>query len=470
MAKMRWVGDDRWNLLNCHLEDLVKIYPDIDKNNLRTIKKYYENKLKPGELDMSERSEPYEGTEREASRAAERRTRQRQNAKPIGRAAASQMVTIRVPNDHLIHHQKLEEALANGPISSANFTEHDGSHVGYIKNAAGEIEYTNPMPSKRRRVSYRVEFNSAQAELISALRALKPVDVRVRRNSPERKRRSDEFRHDILGGDFHFGYLRMTDGELIPTHDERAIELFHRSVAATKPDRIILGGDVVDFPMFSRWPQFSHYIDTLNPTVGRVAQFLKQLQVDSPTSKIVWVEGNHETRAQRKLSQEMEELLKFTKPGEDHPVLSIPGMFDLRRAGIEYVRGDKHGRYPVNDRLKVKHGMDSKAKVGREMYSTIEFNGHRYNVAVPEVYQTQYGVRTVIKYMMPMMGRVDGVLPSYMSTNDHYGRPDLSAMNWTQGFASVEYLPGDTMDPIVNVIPTNPHDGYFVRIDRRTIR
>lgn len=448
----QWVGDDLCNLLECTNGELYIIYDYMERHVIRRIANKYRELERLGKVSKPERSQPYEGPEAERELSAERRGRAQQG---LGKSAVGKMVRLSVPEEFAHFHQQLQEALEeHGNLSKARFSEWQT----VTKDAEGQAEVHDLSGTK-----FEVRFDSEQDALIEALRSVQPIKAppasRTRRK--EALKGPEKLRQDVACGDPHFGYYRMPNGELLPMHDENALSLFHQVCSDIQPEKIIIGGDLIDFAGLSHWEQLGSFIDTLNPTIKRAALFIDILKKDCPNSKLILIEGNHDQRPtkMRRVSPQVAELLKVTRPDEKYPVLSLDNLLDLEKRGIEFKRGGT-ARAQVNERLGVIHKGPTNKSIGRDWRSTVGFDGHSVNMPRPEVVTMPNGeVVTVMHYMLPMLGRIDGMLPSNTSTYDNYGQPDLEVKNWVQGFGIIDYLPGNAPFQ-VHTIYTNPHDGY----------
>ena len=88
-------------------------------------------------------------------------------------------------------------------------------------------------------------------------------------------------------GDAQIDY-RNIDGELIPIHDERAIDVALQLAKALRPELIVNLGDNVDLSNLSRFKKDSdHFFRTLAPSFQRAHDIYAQLRSDNPDAQIV---------------------------------------------------------------------------------------------------------------------------------------------------------------------------------------
>ena len=85
-------------------------------------------------------------------------------------------------------------------------------------------------------------------------------------------------------------------------HDRRACDAALLIAAQVQPDEIILLGDMVDFADFGKYTLENNAKFLVQPMLQELSWWLQSLRLSCPTSKIVWLEGNHEYRLKRAIS------------------------------------------------------------------------------------------------------------------------------------------------------------------------
>ena len=124
-------------------------------------------------------------------------------------------------------------------------------------------------------------------------------------------------------------------------HDKNMDPFWRRvwidTVARIKPDIICLGGDLFDLPEFGKYPVDPRTWDA----VGRIQYvhgFLGEMREASPDSEIVLIEGNHEFRLLRHLSEASPQIKAVLS---DIHGLTVSQLLGLDRYEVRYVaRGD----------------------------------------------------------------------------------------------------------------------------------
>lgn len=91
-----------------------------------------------------------------------------------------------------------------------------------------------------------------------------------------------------------------------PYHNKKAWSATKKYVSDQRPDIIVVGGDFVDLPMYSKYPQEA---DTEVTGIPHIRQFAKELLWLAAHCKDLYIiEGNHEERWNKILSDKAREL------------------------------------------------------------------------------------------------------------------------------------------------------------------
>jgi hypothetical protein len=182
--------------------------------------------------------------------------------------------------------------------------------------------------------------------------------------------------YTLVIGDMHF-----------PKHDERTLSIFVQTVAALKPERVILNGDTVDLLAVSKYPKDARarFKWTLRDEVVAFHAFLRDLHSvgDGWGMEIVETEANHSgngtaSRWWRYLSDRCPELLGHSEAEER---LSYPSWFFPKWSSIRLVES-----VVIADDLLVLHGDMARAKGGysarahMEKWQSSTLNSHTHRV------------------------------------------------------------------------------------------
>jgi predicted phosphodiesterase len=172
-------------------------------------------------------------------------------------------------------------------------------------------------------------------------------------------------------------------------HDKNAILAALRYIKREKPEVVILNGDVIDSSALS----FHARTQSANKYLYEIElakTFLRSLQIEFPNTKIIFKEGNHETRLSRYIMQKAAEL---------EGVLELTGMLGLQELGIEFVeetRFIQHGKIFIihGHELKVSGGVNpARALLLRAFSDCIMGHVHRTSFAHGKNMQGRY-IRT----------------------------------------------------------------------------
>lgn len=419
----KWVGKDLHNLLTLSNVELRELYPEYGNGSVERIARDYKTKLKKLTMEQSpERPEQLNKNE---------------------------MIEL------------FKGAGIDLPDNIIENATRVGFHVGYIRNADGEIEYTKPLPSvhfDRPTVDEAVFVSQAEPTVIY------PTETRPRPSTNEKQA--------LIVTDAQIWLLRDDNDVLHPAHDNNAIDVVLGISKEEQPDKIILVGDFLDFPSLSKFKQEKAFEDTLTASINEAHKILAKLRANNPNAEIALLEGNHEKRLSNFIYDRARQLYGLKRPGDELPILDIRNLLRLADLGIDYYGGYPNGRYWLNDRLKVVHG-DTVKQLGKTVTnlirnddtSTITGHIHRFEMATRTI-PSRFAGRLIIAASFGTLSRIDGAVPSaHSSLLD--GQPTLHIEQWQQGAGMVTYREGD--NPF-NIEPITIHtfDNYYTHFRGKT--
>lgn len=251
----------------------------------------------------------------------------------------------------------------------------------------------------------------------------------------------------VILPDPQIGYRRLHDGEMLPTHDEAAINVALQITRAAKPDHIVNLGDTLDLPEWSsKFLVLPEFVLTTQPTIDYGHRFLAQQRAIAPDAQITLLGGNHDDRLGKAIAKNAMAALRLRRAEapDEWPVLSIPNLLRLDDLNVQYV-----GAYPAG-RIQLTRGGNSLtplwaihgekldvAKVAKsERQSFVQGHIHRVGMAC-ETYEISGRPETVMAFSPGCLCRVDGVVPSTRGGVDEMGRPVSRWEAWQQGMAVV---------------------------------
>jgi len=253
----------------------------------------------------------------------------------------------------------------------------------------------------------------------------------------------------IVIADSQVGFFRSFDTYNVSTlHDLSAFACVTKAIMDEAPDELILLGDMLDLPDWSdhfvQSPEFSF---TTQMSINWFGSWLRSIRPFC--GKIIYIEGNHETRLLRSIMTNTVSAFKL-KPANlpaAPPLLSIETMLGLRELDIDYLGPYPKGSYWLNSNLQMIHGNKIGAKSGQTAMkmidqlraSLVQGHVHRQESAHITSHSQEKNV-TYGAYSLGALARIDGMVPS---KNDQ--------VNWQQGFAIVDYTEDLFQVNLVNI-------------------
>ena len=309
-----------------------------------------------------------------------------------------------------------------------------GFHVGFIRNAEGEIEYTKPLPN----VQFGKRKQKALEDFISQA---DPVEIKPTKVKPVDR----DYKVIVVFGDSQIEY-RQINGEYVPIHDERALEVVRQLCREYQPEVIVNLGDTIDLAALSRFQADSdHFRHSLNPAFNRVHQMYAQLRADAPNAEIHEVDSNHNARLGKFILNKVPELYGIRQagtPDTDYPALTYPFFANLDAVDVKwhagygaanYVYGNEYNAPPIV----FKHGVtvvsngSTANKESKDNPETHIVRGHGHRMETH--YRTTRAGMYLASVMVGCTCRIDGFVPSYGSAVDDFGIPVPKQENWQQG-------------------------------------
>lgn len=272
----------------------------------------------------------------------------------------------------------------------------------------------------------------------------KPVQVQKSKTKPKAP---TTFKTCVVVPDIQFGFFRNKNGELEPTHDDKAIDIVLAMIKDIQPDLIACVGDNLDLPEMGKYVTYPAYAQTTQASIDRATMFCAQMRDAAPHARIVWLAGNHEERMPKYLVQNAGAAYGLRKGNipDSWPVLSVPYLCRMEEYGVEYKPGYPAADLWINKKLKIIHGDRVKSSgstahvyLNAEKVSVIYGHIHRIETAF-KTREDYDGARTIMAASPGCLARIDGAIPSTKGGVDLDGRPLTRFENWQQGVGVVEY-------------------------------
>lgn len=248
--------------------------------------------------------------------------------------------------------------------------------------------------------------------------------------------------------DEQIGY-RDIDGELVPTHDEAAMNAARLLLRFLQPDYVYANGDGLDLPNFSKYPKDSRHFTprTIQASIDRATQWNAELTEATPNAQRVRMSGNHDIRLSSYILRNAEEVYGIRRgslTGEHvgDPLLTIANLTRAEELGWTHV-SEYPGEFVHKDDLVIVHG--NKVNSSGSTAATMSKLYPDRNVVFGHVHRrelhtrTHWTGKTVTAASFGTLARTDGMVPSYHSAvNEVTDQPRKVQENWAQGIGLVE--------------------------------
>ena len=262
-----------------------------------------------------------------------------------------------------------------------------------------------------------------------------------------KSKKATGFQTAVIVPDIQIGFYRGVEGNLEPTHDEKAIGVAISVIADLNPDEIVLVGDNLDLPEMGKYLTYPTYQQTTQAAIDRASLFCAQLRKAAPDADITWLAGNHEERMPKYIATNAMAAygLKRANQPESWPVLSVPFLVRMDEYNIVYKPGYPAADYWLNEKLRIIHGdrvksNGSTAHVYLNQEKTSVIYGHIHRIETAYKTREDYdGPRTIMAASPGCLARIDGAIPSTKGGVDLDGRPLTRHENWQQGLGIVTY-------------------------------
>jgi hypothetical protein len=266
-------------------------------------------------------------------------------------------------------------------------------------------------------------------------------------------KKNDGWKLAALLPDTQIGYRVYEDGSVIEFHDEKAIEIAMQIVAYANEqfgvDTIVNLGDTLDLPAQSRHHQEIAFQNSTNLAIQRAYEYLAQQRATCPTAQIVFLEGNHDCRIYKYLSENapaVSNIRQANTDSSDWPVNSLPHLLRMDELNIEFAGGYPAGEFWLNENLRCIHG-DRVNSSGSTAMKYINSNhhvsvvyGHIHRIEM--LYHTNHtstGPARNAAFSPGCLCRVDGSVPSVKGGVTPNEKPVKYWENWQQGIGFAWY-------------------------------
>lgn len=269
--------------------------------------------------------------------------------------------------------------------------------------------------------------------------------------------------------DIHYGFRKLPDGTLQPTHRPEVMDGFLQVMKKEQPNTIIIGGDALDLAEISRYDKDSnHFNDTMQLCIDGLHNYFSRLRADNPNADIKYLRGNHEARFNKFMIKNAMPLfgVRPANMPKDWAMNSIPFMLRLDELDIDYVDS-----YQVNDRLMTSHGelsgpaTTASKYLARQAISMMYHHDHRRG-SERRVFPNGTAIEA---FGFGCQADVTGGVPGVHSKVAESGFMVPTYENWNNGGGFVEYKKGDK--PFRHTaVPIEAQDNYETSYQGRVFK
>lgn len=251
-----------------------------------------------------------------------------------------------------------------------------------------------------------------EKRLIDYIQPANKIEISLKRG----RKNKEKHKKVLFIPDTQHGHVWNEDyTKLEPLHDRKGIDAVIQLARSWQPDVVILLGDMLDLAAWSlKYPRPPKYRQTTSATINELYYDLCRIREACPNSEIVWLEGNHEARIQKALTELLPESIHLAPAGETQPALCIERLLHLEDLGIEYIKPFP-ADYWLWDCIQITHGEGHGKGVTTKLaktksYSMVKGHGHGLELSCSRV-ETPHGSKNITVMQPGCLCRIDGAVP-----------------------------------------------------------
>jgi predicted phosphodiesterase len=213
----------------------------------------------------------------------------------------------------------------------------------------------------------------------------------------------------------------------IPHADPKAIETMLDFVAGKPVDKVVLGGDIVEFESVSSWPNDPNGTK-LPEEIQAGREFLGLIKSVFPFADKVYIEGNHEERFRRYLWKKAPAISGIEG-------MDVEGLLNLKALGFTYINNKElieNGSAPYAvGKLYHFHGHELRSAWGVVNVARTAFLKAQDNIIVGHYHKSQEYIHRSVDGSIRggwSVGSLSNLGPQFMPVN-----------NFNHGFALIEH-------------------------------
>lgn len=233
-----------------------------------------------------------------------------------------------------------------------------------------------------------------------------------------------------------------THRALRPMHDRRALDVVVQAIEILQPDRVVNQGDFLDLAPWSRHRRPMDVRDTTTPQLREAHWWQSEFVRAAPAATHDYLEGNHEARINKALTDNMPEATTTIPVGQSRSIASLETLLALDSLGVKY-HGPYGSRLWLWDRVEMTHGDTVRSGAGKTVASLSEKSLH--SIWVGHIHKREQATRTVWGPNGPK-----SVTASSCGCLCLLGQDDVPGYEgrreWQQGFGIIIYDKNTGMD------------------------
>jgi len=266
--------------------------------------------------------------------------------------------------------------------------------------------------------------------------------------APSHERAPDTPARALIIPDSQHGFLANEDGTLTPLHNEAACSVAVGVAQMIQPEEIILLGDMLDLAGFSTHRKHPRAKYTTNFALRALHVWLRQLREACPNARITYLEGNHEERINRVLTDTIDEMVGVRPVGEEREAVSLPRLLALDKLHVDYI-GPYGEDYWLWDRVRIHHGHVVGGGSGKTVSKIV--NSALYDEIVGHIHRREWvakkirvpkGFRTVEVLSPGCLCWTDGRVPAQSGRKGE---------NWQNGLVLAQRLSSWTTFDMIKI-------------------
>lgn len=233
--------------------------------------------------------------------------------------------------------------------------------------------------------------------------------------------------------DTQIGFRRQPDGKLKPMHDRAAISAAIQLAELVQPDVIVALGDMLDFAPFGKYTVGPDLRFTTMPALVETHALFAELRESCPRAQIVMLEGNHEARLQKSLTELASGEYLALRPVDEldkGPTMTVGRLLSLDKLDVEYIEG--YGTPFFSGGVMFHHGNTVRTRGGKSVSAALA--NATCSQVFGHIHRLEYAERRILNPNTGKPERVFAFSPGALTKHDEVPHSGGSpVLDWQQG-------------------------------------